>query len=324
MEGDTAARRIDCHNHIGVELINYLNGDFPYAQMLPALVAEGRAHGITDWIVFPMVSNLTLNLAALRAMRIESGGLEQVPYAFENRRLLCELHDLFPHLRPHVYPFAMVDPMREPLAQANALRELRAEHLFYGLKMQTTMLQSDIRALLQDGRIFLDLAREWDIPMLIHTSVYERDRWAQAADILDIVEATPEVRFCLAHSCRFDRVHLDRLAALPNAWFDCSAHRIHCCLAMQDSPHVAGAPRRFDSDYSRPERVLRDLALAYPNKLLWGSDSPYYSFASHDSGLSLFSSYAEEVVCLDALPTTVQSRIACENTLRCFGLKARR
>jgi hypothetical protein len=34
---------IDCHNHIGVDLLFYLRGEFPYAQHLSAMVAEGRA-----------------------------------------------------------------------------------------------------------------------------------------------------------------------------------------------------------------------------------------------------------------------------------------
>lgn len=166
----------------------------------------------------------------------------------------------------------------------------------------------------------MELAEEWDLAVLIHSSVYPGDPWAQAADILDIVEATPQVRFCVAHSCRFDKVSLDQIASLPNAWFDCSAHIIHCRLAAIDSPHVALREQRFDSDYSRPEQVLRDLAEAYPQKLMWGSDSPYYSFATQGGDFALFSSYAEEVACLKSLPNPVQEKIACDNTRRCFRL----
>src|SRR5689334_22588322 len=101
--------RIDCHNHVGVELGSYLCGDFPYAQMLPDLVQEGRALGVTHWIVFPMVSNLACDMASLRERKIVSGGLERVPYAFENRRMLEELHAMFSAFVPAVFPFAMFD-----------------------------------------------------------------------------------------------------------------------------------------------------------------------------------------------------------------------
>jgi len=158
---------------------------------------------------------------------------------------------------------------------------------------------------------------------LIHSSVLPADIWAQAKDILDIVEVTPGVRFCVAHSLRFDREQLDRLATLPNAWFDCSAHRIHCQLAVDNGPSVAPPERRFPSDYTRPDQVLRDLAEAYPQKLMWGSDSPYYSFVASigDVNFSLLSTYAEEVACFKALPDELQRLTGETNTLEFLQLK---
>jgi predicted TIM-barrel fold metal-dependent hydrolase len=317
---------LDCHTHVGVEMGSYLQGNYPYAQMLPELLAQGETSGISHFVVFPMVTNLSLSLAGLRDGRIEEGAdsLETVPYAWENRRLLDEVYRLFPGKSAgRVFPFVMGDPLRNTAAQVVALRELRSEqpeYRFYGLKFQTTILQAPIKSLLTEGRVFLDLAAEWDLPLLIHSSVLPSDIWAQASDILDIAEAFPQLHFCVAHSCRFDRVFLDRLASLPNAWFDCSAHRIHCQLAVADRPQVAPKERRFPSDYTRPEIVLRDLAEAYPTKLLWGSDAPYQSFADKTSGLSLFSSYKEEAACLHALPEVLRRRVAWENAINCFRL----
>ena len=37
---------IDCHNHIGADLLFYLHGDFPYAQQLIAMQQEGGALGV--------------------------------------------------------------------------------------------------------------------------------------------------------------------------------------------------------------------------------------------------------------------------------------
>ncbi len=326
MKTSSSSPRLDCHCHVGVEMLSYLQGNYPYAQMLPTLLAEGNAAGISRFVVFPMVTNLSLDLTALREGRIETGGgaLESVPYQWENRRLLDEVYRLFPEeSAQRVFPFVMADPLRSTGAQANALRRLLEEtpgHRFYGLKFQTTMLQAPIKSLLKEGSVFLQLAAEWDLPLLIHSSVHPADPWAQASDILDIAETFPHLRFCVAHSCRFDRICLDRLASLPNAWFDCSAHRIHCKLAVANRPQVAPLDRRFPSDYTRPEVVLRDLAEAYPNKLLWGSDAPYQSFADRGSGLALFSSYAEEAACLDDLPELLHRLVAWENAHQCFGL----
>ncbi len=315
---------IDCHNHLGVEMYFYLRGEFPYAQHLNTMIAEGSALGVDRWIVFPFVSNLSLDFAKMREGKIEfPGEFETVPYAFENRRMLQETYELFPDIGGLTIPFVILDPMRETEAQVAELRNLRKQYTFYGLKIQSTVIQSDINALLKQGRCFLELAEEWNIPFLIHSSVNLSDLWAQAKDILEIAEANPQVRFCLAHSCRFDKECLNRVNELPNTWFDCSAHCIHCDCAVQNLPVVAPQSRRFDSDYSKPARVISDLAAAYPKKFMWGSDSPFYSYVGRfgDGVLSLISSYEREVHALKAQSEQVIQRIAGENILAFLKLK---
>ena len=313
---------IDCHNHIGVEPVLYFQGFFPYAQHLQDLVSK-QQYGISRWIVFPFCSNIAMDFGALRKGEITyQNGMESTPFAWENRRLMQEVYDLFPEEGRAVLPFVIVDPLHETEQQAAELRKLRQEYSFHGIKLQTTILRTPIKSLFNEGRVFLELAQEWDIPLLIHSSVLVTDTWAQASDILDIAEATPQVRFCLAHSLRFDKPQLDRLAGLPNTWFDCSAHRIHCQLAVENSPSVAALERRFDSDYTRPARVLLDLAEAYPKKLMWGSDSPAYSFVAEFDNIryELLSSYKEEVDCLMALPENLRQQVAESNTLEFLQL----
>jgi predicted TIM-barrel fold metal-dependent hydrolase len=310
---------IDCHNHLGVDLFFYLNGYHPYAQDLPAMVTEGRHCGIDRWVVFPMVSNLTFDVPAMRQTKLVPGGCETVPYAFENERMLRELYELYPDLGRLTLPFAILDPLREPAAQIRKLRELHARFPFHGLKIQATVIKSDVNALLREGRGFLDLAAELNLPFLIHSSVAPEDTWSQARDILKVAEATPRVRFCLAHSCRYDRECLDRVAELPNTWFDCSAHRIHCESVVRGFPNVAPPARRFDADYRNPTAVMQALAAAYPTKFIWGSDSPFQSYVDKD--YSLRSTYAEEVACLNALPAKLQQAIAHDNLLALLQLK---
>ncbi len=308
---------IDCHNHIGADLLFYLHGDFPYAQQLVAMHEEGRALGIDRWVVFPFVSYAALNVAKFPAGEVDfPGGIERVPYALENRRLLTEVHELFPELAPRMLPFVMVDPMREPQAQAAALRHLRTRYRFHGFKLQTTIIQSPIKTLTEQGKVFLELAEEWDLPFLIHSSIAESDRWAQCSDILDIAEANPRLRFLLAHSCRYDKPSLDRVNELPNTWFDNSAHCIHCEGVVKEMPFVAPKHRRFDSDYSNPARVIADLAAAYPSKFCWGSDSPFYSYAAAINGevVRLICDYPTEVRALRANDKEVVDRIANRNT----------
>lgn len=308
---------IDCHNHVGADLLFYLHGDFPYAQHLVAMHDEGRALGVDRWIVFPFVTHAALDIHAFwkNEIRDEKNKLHDVPYAFENRRLMREIYDLFPEEGKRMLPFAMVDPMRNTKAQAAELRKLRADYRFHGIKLQTTILQADIKHLNDAGRVFLDLAAEWDLPFLIHSSVNESDIWAQARDILDIAEANPHLRFCLAHSCRYDKECLDRVQSLPNTWFDCAAHCIHCEGVVKEMPYVAPKARRFDTDYADPARVIADLAAAYPNKFMWGSDSPFYSYAAEINGevVRLISTYRREVEALKTSPAEVVECIANRN-----------
>ena len=316
---------IDCHNHVGADLMFYLHGDFPYAQHLVTMTSEGRALGVDRWIVFPFVVPIAFRIEALQRGEIvfDGTGLERVPYAFENRRLLREVNDLFPDEGKQCLPFVMLDPMREQAAQIAELRKLRGERKFYGLKLQTTIIQSFIRTLSEEGHGFVELAAEWDIPFLIHSSVATEDLWAQACDILAVAEKFPNVRFCLAHSCRYDKECLDRVNELPNTWFDCSAHCIHCDGAVADMPFIAPRSRRFDTDYTDPARVIADLAEAYPAKFMWGSDSPFYSYVGMlgDKRLALISTYAREVAALKANKPEVVDRIANRNIRAWLGLK---
>ncbi len=317
---------IDCHNHIGADLFFYLNGYYPYGQDLPALVSAGLRHGVDRWVVFPMVAHAWFDVNAMRAGRLVPGGPERVPYAFENERMLCEVYEMFPDLGRLAIPFAMLDPLREPEAQVAALRELRLRYPFYGLKIQATMIQSDITALLGAGRCFLEFAEECNLPFLIHSSVIASDPWSSAGAILRVAEAAPSVRFCLAHSCRFDRVYLDRVAALSNTWFDCSAHRIHCQGAARGLEFIASPARRLEADYRDPAAVLAVLAERYPSKLIWGSDTPFQTFvADGEAGLiSLRSTYEEEIACLRSLPDKTVSAIARDNLLSLLQLKDER
>lgn len=314
---------IDCHNHIGADMLFYLHGDFPYAQQLVDMTRVGGSLGITHWVVFPFVSYAAMDVTKFRSGEVGFGnGLETVPYAFENRRMLEECYQLFPEEGRKTLPFVMVDPMRNTDAQAAELVKLRAEYRIHGIKIQSTIIQADIKRLAHEGQVFLDFAREWDVPFLIHSSVAKDDLWAQAHDILDLAEANPDIRFCAAHSCRFDKECLDRVQALPNAWFDNSAHCIHCVGAVGDLPYIAPKSRRFDSDYSDPARVIADLAAAYPDNFMWGSDSPFYSYAAAISGevVKLISTYEREVIALKAAGEPVVRRIAATNTLNYLKL----
>lgn len=311
---------IDCHTHVGVDQWFYLNGHFPYAIDYRSLVEQSARNGFQRVLVFPCVSYFGWEGLKMSAPSVGVDDFS-IPYAFENRRMLSEIFDLNPDYAAAAIPFAIVDPGRKQVAQVGNLRKLRERYPIRGLKIQATVIEVPIRSLLAEGKELLELAREWDIPVLIHSSISPKDPWSQTSDILDIAQAWPAVRFCLAHSCRFDLPSLRRALTLPNAWVDCSAHCIHCDAAVADFDVVAAPSRRLETDYSRPERVLKDLCDLLPDRLMWGSDAPFYSYGATHEGkqLSLVSSYEKEVAALSLLSDRQRSAMLRDNTLRFLG-----
>ncbi len=314
---------IDGHNHLGVDLLFYLRGEYPYAQDVHGMVHMADGMGVDRWIVFPMLSYVAMDFAAMRQGRIVVPERGEVPYQFENERMLREINDHFPDHADRCLPFVMVDPGRDPERQIETLRTLRAQRRIWGIKIQPTIIQSPITSLMTKGRGFLELAREWDVPFLIHASIAAADHWSQADDIIRIAEANPDVRFALAHSARFDQPSLDRVAALPNAWFDCSAHVIHCQCAVDGLDNITVPARRVVTDYSDPVAVLLTLWQLYPTKLIWGSDSPFHTYigagASPGSFMRLISTYRGELDVLRALPKAAVEAIADRNTCAFLG-----
>lgn len=312
---------IDCHTHIGVEPAFYVQGNYPYAYDYRSLLDQARRNGVQRVVTFPFVSYFGWEGLSIPTPEPTAEDDFTVPYAFENRRHLKEIYVLGKDVAEAALPLVIVDPSRGQEGQVAALREMRRTFPIFGLKIQATMIRAFVRDLLGTGRCLVDLAAEWDVPMLIHSSILAEDPWSQAQDILDVAEARPDVRFCLAHSCRFDQPSLERMARLPNTWFDCSAHCIHCDAAVDDSPIVALPEHRLAADYSRPDRVMKALYEVAPDRMMWGSDAPFYSYvAMHDGKLvRLLSSYEREIRALDALSSSEKTAILHDNTVRFLG-----
>jgi hypothetical protein len=63
--------RIDCHAHIGVDHLFYLQGWSPYCLDIPRLLLEAEHGAIDAFVVFPFITYVGLDQEALRANRIE-------------------------------------------------------------------------------------------------------------------------------------------------------------------------------------------------------------------------------------------------------------
>ncbi len=321
---DSPDALIDGHTHVGVCLASYMTEGYPYCQSAVDLHGKLATIGFDYWVSFAMPTPVAFDLSGYRENELRpAGDGSAAPFEFENRRLMVEVYDLFDDLSQRFVCFAVVDPERRQPAQVEALTALAADYPVCGLKVAGSPVRSRTDRLLDDGSCLLDWAAERDLPVLMHSAVHPEDPWSQTDDLLRIVEARPALRCCIAHAARFDRSALDRIAQLDNAWFDTSAFGIHCDLAVQEHLSVVPRARRFPGDYTRPAEVLAALAERYPDKIIYGSDSPFESYSirhRHADGrletYALRSDLARETAYLRALPAPVVRRMAYHNTVR--------
>ncbi len=238
----------DVHTHLGLDTGFFLRGWWPYAATAQDLLQVMDANDIDRAVCFPFCLPSAFDAIAYadrHAVELLPG---RVPFDRENKLLAQEIERI--DVDHRLFMLAMFDPSRCVHEQLANLERLRGKYV--GLKVQATVLESPISALLGVGRPLMEFAQAHAMPVLFHTSILPSDRWSPAEDCLKVAEAFPKARFNLAHSLRFHAPSLRAAGALPNVWVDCSAHLSHCRLAVENSPIVAAKGERVDADYTRP------------------------------------------------------------------------
>ena len=131
------------------------------------------------------------------------------------------------------------------------------------------------------------------------------------------MKARPDVRFAIAHTCRFDRRALATAHELENCFVEFSAFHTHCTLARQNHPAVAARTDRFPADYRHHAATMQRIAAAYPATMLWGSDTPAHLWKSRfrnnrgqEVWMDLSCGPDTEVAKLRTLPRRLQQQIA--------------
>jgi hypothetical protein len=331
---DLVGKTIDVHSHLGVSLKSYACLEYPYAQSVEGLYYRQLAGGVDVNVVFPFSPDLHFDLHRL----VEGTAVPDVnpisatPYLRENRLLMQEVFVCCPELQNRFLPFVSVDPGREVAAQIAALEQLETEFPIYGIKILPVFCQMPITKLLDEGRPILEFARTRDIPFLFHTTADLGEEYSNAQLAFQVIERNSDLRFCLAHCIGFHRGYLDHSAALGNVWVDTAAMKIQVDLVAQGNTIMASGTDRFDADYADYRRVMQQLAETYPKMMLWGSDSPAYSYIvrrRQGQGENAFvdfrlkGTYEQEVAALNCLPPSLRKAASNGNTLRfLFGRRA--
>jgi hypothetical protein len=320
--GDLTGKVLDGHTHVGINVAGYFAGNYPYCQSVEDLLYRLNANGVDVAVAFPLgpCSFFDTRRFLLDQRRVPaSPRLSAAPYVMENRSLCSEVYEKVPGAVGRILPFACIDPGRFVRAQIQALEALLSEYPVYGFKAVGVSIQSSHRHLKGKGEAFLRLAAERNLPVLMHSTAYEGDRYSHTRINLAVARAFPNVRFCLAHCLGFDRVHLEEAAAMPNVWVDSAAMKIQ----IEPQEILAPLARRFPSDYSDYRRVFGDLVRAYPDTMIWGSDSPAYTYIEkrrYADGSTvnfiLCGSYEQEKAALNVLSPTQARQVANANPRR--------
>ena len=308
---------------MGISPKFYYQYGYPYALSLEDLIIRMEMVGIDYAVVFPFGDSAFYENDGQSSQVKTTTRYCHFPYEIENRNLLNEINEIFPGHSQKFLPFLMFDPSRETEKQSACLEELSEKHPVFGLKTATTYIQAFVNDLETIGKPILDFAQKKQIPILFHSSVHPADPWASVYDIVDFAERHPDIRVCIAHSARFAKPVLEKAGRLENCFVDLSAFIIHCQLALQNSSAVATEDIRFPADYNDPLIVMTRLAEAYPDTILWGSDTPFYywiqKYYTSEGELvedKLRCGYEEETQLLDKLPIEMKTRIAYKNNIR--------
>jgi len=291
---DLVGKVIDVHSHAGIHLKAAADIGFPYCASVEDLYYRQRTNGVDVSAVFPLFPLLFFDIHAY----LETGRLtphprpiSRCPFERENRLLLTDVYVFCPELSDRFLPFVCVDPGRMVKEQLDAVRELEAEFPIYGVKVNPVACQSPVTELLGPGEPLFEFcaARNW--PVLFHVAVSQGEEFSQAADTFRVIEAHPELRYCLAHCIGLHEGFIRRADASPNVWVDTSALKIQVELAYQRSPLMALPPDALHADLSDHGAVMRTLVERYPRTIVWGTDAPFHSYI--DRGLQGAGTYAE-------------------------------
>lgn len=174
-------------------------------------------------------------------------------------------------------PFICLDPGEKVPEQLDFAAALMESYRIYGIKFNSANRGVPIRLLSEKpGSAILEFAQKHDLPLIFHAAV---TGYAASGDILEMAEAWPRIRFCLAHALIFCRELLDRAASMRNVWVNTAALKIQMELASDlIKTGRNDAKRMLDIDWTSPADGIKKLLTAYPDMMIWGSDSLSISY----------------------------------------------
>ena len=321
---DLAGKIIDIHSHAGVSLKPYMRTEFPYCQSVEDLYYRQIAGGVDVNVVFPFSEDLYFDPEQVKEGYAvpARAPISDVPFGLENKMLFTEVYSFCREHWQRFLPFVCIDPERDVEGQLRTLTDLDAQYPLYGLKAVPVSSQARLDGLLGPCEAIMDFAVARDLPFLFHVTTYPGDQWSQVSYAFRIAERYPDSRICLAHCIGFDRASLERADAMENIWVDTAALKIQVDLAHERNAVMPADEALFEADYSSHVKVMNALMEQFPNTIIWGTDSPAYSYICgrrESTGkfqeFRLKGFYEQEVEALDGLCPDLREKAGTTNSL---------
>jgi predicted TIM-barrel fold metal-dependent hydrolase len=299
---------IDIHTHSGADWANFSVPRYPALQNLGDLVRRAAANRVDALATMPMPA------FEYRPAVRKSDGTEDFPYRAANRYLLYEA-ELFQHSELAILPFLAVHPGERVREQLQALERAARQESLYGLKLHTLATGTNARELI--GSPLVEFAIRNDLPITIHSGT-DKFPHTRPRHALELAEAHPALRVCIAHLGNFDSVALARAREMPNVFLDTAPFLVLCRLAQVSDEWMLSRNHQA-LPFDKPLHVLRELCEMLPGRLIWGSDEPW-SIATGSRGAVLErSSYEAERALIDQLPEPQYQQLAYHSALAYLG-----
>lgn len=300
---------VDIHTHSGFGPFNMMRRRYPSSQSVQDLAFKTAHAGIDFVVTFPFAGatfyfDVEESLAGYYHV---PNPIEEFPYHFANRQLFYEA-SLFGEER--VLPFACIYPLHEEERQSDYLEQLAKRDILFGLKLHTLATQYHAGNL--NGSPFLQLARQFSLPVLVHSG---DDDISHPMNIVTLAEQNSDIRFCIAHAARFNKNVFDYLDqhTIPNLFLDTSPF-----LSIAKRAQMAGTDEtKLDLPYGDPQRALTNICDTHSDKIVWGTDEPWTSVLDKTGdNIVLNVRYQDEANLLRSLPEDLQMTIANKNAKR--------
>lgn len=287
---------IDVHTHSGgIDISNFTKCKYPYCQDIIDLYEKGNNAGVSHQIVFSMPTTNYFDIPKYwKTGNFEASGYSQFPFEHENKHLVRSISSIF-KTDKYFIPFLSFSLQDKIDEQQKNIVDLIGKYPFVsGIKYHTSSDQNQAMQLKSKSEI-IDIAKEFNLSFMIHTGF---SNCSDPMSVIEIAYKNPEVNFCAAHLGAFSKDFSNALDFYPydNLFFDTSG-LVPLCEFLQFNANQDV----LELNYAQPVSVFKYYQERFPERILWGTDSPWYNaFPITDtSEYKIIRKYRDEVETLD-------------------------